>query len=268
MPRAGPAAAIAAPPRTTNGIVTDAGHEDEPPPWPGVAGLTQRHLDLYRALLDCADSDTMVAHVKHATIAERIGLKGEPRPGKQAQGSRQVRRLMAELIRRGWVIEANWRERLVPGRDGGSRRGASYYHLQVKLLELPPPCPSGPTRANGVSATRAARTGDKVDSSQLAPLGHAPPCPSKNVLPETLLDEGKLVGVPIVEPRERQPVSKNEPAATYRLARGRVVDLERASLADFHRAVDQLDRDTCTDGSPCQPGRSCRRHTWRKRPAS
>lgn len=35
-------------------------------------------------------------------------------------------------------------------------------------------------------------------------------------------------------------------------------------LADFHAAVDQLDRDTCK-GSRCQPGHRCRRHTRRER---
>jgi DNA-binding transcriptional ArsR family regulator len=51
---------------------------------------------------------------------------------------------------------------------------------------------------------------------------------------------------------------------TYTTARGRVVDLAGGPLADFHRAVDQLDRDTCLDGG-CRPGRPCRRHRRRRR---
>ena len=51
---------------------------------------------------------------------------------------------------------------------------------------------------------------------------------------------------------------------TYRTTRGRVVDLAGGSLADFHRAVDQLERDTCMDGG-CTPGHPCRRHTRRNR---
>jgi hypothetical protein len=35
-------------------------------------------------------------------------------------------------------------------------------------------------------------------------------------------------------------------------------------LADFHEALDRLDRDTCR-GGPCKPGRRCRRHTRRVR---
>jgi DNA-binding Lrp family transcriptional regulator len=49
--------------------------------------------------------------------------------------------------------------------------------------------------------------------------------------------------------------------ATYTTARGRQLDLA-GPLADFHRAVDQLDRDTCMDGG-CAPGHPCRRHTRR-----
>ena len=55
-----------------------------------------------------------------------------------------------------------------------------------------------------------------------------------------------------------------EGPATYRTARGRVLDLEDGSLEDFHRAVDQLDRDTCMDGG-CQADYPCRRHTRRMR---
>ena len=55
-----------------------------------------------------------------------------------------------------------------------------------------------------------------------------------------------------------------EGPATYRTARGRLLDLEDGPLEDFHAAVDQLDRDTCMDGG-CQPGHPCRRHSRRNR---
>jgi hypothetical protein len=59
------------------------------------------------------------------------------------------------------------------------------------------------------------------------------------------------------------------PTATYRAGtrlRPRQLDLT-GSLEDFHRAVDLLDRDTCSDISPCRPGAPCRRHTRRRREA-
>ena len=57
-----------------------------------------------------------------------------------------------------------------------------------------------------------------------------------------------------------------EGPATYRTARGRLLDLEDGPLEDFHRAVDQLDRDTCSHhGSPCQAGHRCLRHSRRNR---
>lgn len=52
--------------------------------------------------------------------------------------------------------------------------------------------------------------------------------------------------------------------ATYRTARGRVIDLATAPAADVHRAVDQLDRHTCR-GGPCRNGEPCRRHAPRRR---
>jgi hypothetical protein len=58
--------------------------------------------------------------------------------------------------------------------------------------------------------------------------------------------------------------------ATYRTARGRVIDLATASAADLHRAVDQLDRHTCrrTNGGQerCTPKEPCGRHARRRRP--
>ena len=53
---------------------------------------------------------------------------------------------------------------------------------------------------------------------------------------------------------------------TYRTARGRELDLEDGLLEDFHRAVDQLDRDTCSPhAGPCQAGHRCLRHSRRNR---
>jgi hypothetical protein len=53
--------------------------------------------------------------------------------------------------------------------------------------------------------------------------------------------------------------------ATYRTARGRVIDLETCKAADVHQALDQLRRHTCVNGA-CQSGKACRRHTPRRRP--
>jgi hypothetical protein len=53
--------------------------------------------------------------------------------------------------------------------------------------------------------------------------------------------------------------------ATYRTARGRLIDLATGPTKDLHRAVDQLQRHTCVNGV-CQPGKPCRRHTSRRRP--
>ena len=57
-----------------------------------------------------------------------------------------------------------------------------------------------------------------------------------------------------------------EGPATYRTARGRLLDLADGSLEDFHRAVDQLDRDTCSHpAGRCQAGHRCLRHSRRNR---
>ncbi len=47
--------------------------------------------------------------------------------------------------------------------------------------------------------------------------------------------------------------------------RGRAADLAACPVGDFHRALDQLDRDTCSNGDRCGLGRRCRRHTRRVR---
>jgi len=58
--------------------------------------------------------------------------------------------------------------------------------------------------------------------------------------------------------------------ATYRMARGRVIDLATASTEDLHKALEQLDNLTCRringDGAErCMPGQPCGRHTRRRR---
>jgi hypothetical protein len=68
---------------------------------------------------------------------------------------------------------------------------------------------------------------------------------------------------------ERWPEGHEPSPPAYPIGRGRVIDLEHASLEDLRRAVDQLiDQDWCKiDGDRCDPehGYSCRRHSWRKR---
>jgi hypothetical protein len=54
------------------------------------------------------------------------------------------------------------------------------------------------------------------------------------------------------------------PPAPYPTARGRLVTL---TGRDFHRAVDQLNRDTCMHGG-CRPRQPCRRHRRRTAPTS
>lgn len=52
----------------------------------------------------------------------------------------------------------------------------------------------------------------------------------------------------------------------YSTARGRALELADGPLEDFHRAVDQLDRDTCSHhAGPCKAGHRCLRHTRRNR---
>jgi len=184
----------------------------EAEPWPALGGLSDRHLALLRALWHCTEAGgEAVAHARHATLAAMIGLKGEPKPGPNAQGSRQVRRLMNDLYDRGLVVPLDDKHAMVPGRDGGQRLGAKYYALKVPLLALPlvnlqvaplghgnsagraartstPPTRSGkpeePERETAGRAARtspAARTWPEADNPQVAPLGHEPPCPSSNV---------------------------------------------------------------------------------------
>jgi DNA-binding transcriptional ArsR family regulator len=54
-----------------------------------------------------------------------------------------------------------------------------------------------------------------------------------------------------------------EGPATYRTARGRVVDLATASADDLDIAVEQLRRHTC-NGGHCRDGEPCRRHAPRR----
>jgi hypothetical protein len=64
------------------------------------------------------------------------------------------------------------------------------------------------------------------------------------------------------------PVQVLAGPATYRTARGRLIDLATCSAEDLHRGVDQLQRDTCisnTANGACQAGASCRRHSRRRR---
>jgi hypothetical protein len=60
-----------------------------------------------------------------------------------------------------------------------------------------------------------------------------------------------------------------EGPATYRTARGRVIDLATASTSDLHKALEQLDKHTCRrwrdDSERCTPDQPCERHTARRR---
>jgi hypothetical protein len=67
------------------------------------------------------------------------------------------------------------------------------------------------------------------------------------------------------------PVQVLAGPATYRTARGRVIDLASGPTSDLHQAIDQLQRHTCwrrKGGSErCTPRRPCGRHARRARPA-
>jgi hypothetical protein len=217
----------------------------EAEPWPALDGLSERHLALLRALWHCTEAGEAVAHARHASLAAMIGLKGEPKPGPKAQGSRQVRRLMNDLYDRGLVVPLDDKHAMVPGRDGGQRLGAKYYALKVPLLALPlvklqvaplghgnsagraartsaaPTRPSKPEEPERETAGRAARTSPaartwpEADNPQVAPLGHEPPCPSSNVSTTCSPEEsGEGAGVeeipvvtltPVSEPVEPPP---------------------------------------------------------------
>jgi helix-turn-helix protein len=79
---------------------------------------------------------------------------------------------------------------------------------------------------------------------------------------------------------EQWPEDHDPPRPAYTMARGRVVDLEHAGLADFRAVVDRLVKprlgetwhvaggvDTCSDGDRCdlEQRYRCRRHAPRKR---
>lgn len=240
----------------------------EAEPWPALDGLSERHLALLRALWHCTEAGEAVAHARHASLAAMIGLKGEPKPGPKAQGSRQVRRLMNDLYDRGLVVPLDDKHAMVPGRDGGQRLGAKYYALKVPLLALPlvklqvaplghgnsagraartsaaPTRPSKPEEPERETAGRAARTSPaartwpEADNPQVAPLGHEPPCPSSNVSTTCSPEEsGEGAGVeeipvvtltPVSEPVEPPPAD-----ASTRLPRVQLRVPER----------DQLDHD-------------------------
>jgi hypothetical protein len=67
------------------------------------------------------------------------------------------------------------------------------------------------------------------------------------------------------------PVQVLTGPATYRTARGRLIDLAASPASDLHQAVDQLQRHTCRrrngGAERCVPGRPCGRHARRARPA-
>jgi hypothetical protein len=117
-------------------------------PWPGLVGLTDRELAVYRFLWTCSEPGTDVAQVRHKKIALGVRLK----PDKY--GSRQVRRLMDNLSRRGLVLPI---KQTAPMPGGGRRRVSNRYRLLVPLHALPPP---------------TVRTWPRPSSSQVAPLGH------------------------------------------------------------------------------------------------
>jgi hypothetical protein len=123
------------------------------PPWPSMAGVTERELALYRELWTCTAPGSDMAHVRHKVLAGRIGLKSD----------RQVRTLMARLYARGWVLPIR---SMVPNPSGGQRRGANYYRLLVPLHAFPPP---------------TVRKWPEPPLPQVAPLGSGRRLPSKNV---------------------------------------------------------------------------------------
>jgi len=94
-----------------------------------------------------------------------------------------------------------------------------------------------------------------VDPPESAMLGHDPS-------PAEVLATLTAVFGPVQV--ERWPEGLEPSPPTYRTARGRMIDPEHASLEDFRRAVDQLDRDTCAEGERCDPENRCRRHTPRR----
>jgi hypothetical protein len=158
-------------------------------PWPALEGLSPRQLDLYRELWGCTAPGSDVAHVRHQTLAGRVGLKSD----------RHVRRLMGDLYRRGLVLPI---PQTAPMPGGGRRRVSNRYRLLVPLHVLPSPqvAPLG----SGITAGRTVRTWPKPSSAQVAPLGHEPPCPSKNVSTEVSL-EGEGAANPPTGGRDGNP---------------------------------------------------------------
>jgi hypothetical protein len=201
------------------------------------------------------------------------------------RSDRTVQRRLAKLVAAGLVErvavferldDPEWQRRRAAGVTGSQPRGQTTNTYRV----TPPGDTSYPQRPAHPPVTRLRRvtpervreagevgTGDR-DSGEAALI---PPGPVEiAVEPPAELQLGRDPGlgellatldgafghVQVLEGASRP--------ATYRTARGRLVDLVAASAEDLHRVVDQLDRHTC-NGARCQPDQPCRRHARRRR---
>jgi hypothetical protein len=178
----GPRQSTAVVPNEVNGSVADHGDVAatyDADPWPALADASAREVAILRELWRCTAPESDIAQVKHATLAARVGLKPEAGTDPGRHGSRQVRRLLASLVRRGLVVPIR---QTAPMPGGGRRQVTNRYRLLIPAHALPSP------QANGISPGRTARKWSEVPLSLVAPPGHDQRCPSSNVSTEVSLE--------------------------------------------------------------------------------
>jgi hypothetical protein len=107
----------------------------------------------------------------------------------------------------------------------------------------------------------AALRGDVVAVLWAGDVGYALE-PEEAVLALQLRDQGLLEGATLVDAQLGGP--PRSPGGPVRYGRLRL----DVGPAAFHRAVDRLGWDTCSEGASCGRGRPCPRHQWRRREAS
>ena len=203
---------------------------------------SQRHLDLYRLLRSASHKDRagrLVCWWPQPKLAASLGVSTRTlqnlladlrQPGPDPRHPSRTAGLRLGLVR---VEATHYRD----SSTGSHRLGGNLYVLspgQHATLSAP------------VLAAQA-----NTQEPPVACLNEGPPA-----------SEGRRVSTPTVSTAPREAPAAAAP--TYRTARGRLLDLG-GDLADFHAAVDQLDRDTCWTGDRCQAGHRCRRHTRRPR---
>lgn len=247
---------------------------------------SQRHLELYRLLRSNSHRDRtgrLVSWWPQAKLAARLGVSVRTlqnlladlrQPGPDPRHPKRAAGLRLGLVR---VEPTTYRDQAT----GRHRLGGNLYVLDpgqhARLKAAVTSSDSGDVAClnkgtplslerevsspgvTGVSSTEAPPVPAVLEVGQQRPLQRLEYDPTRGEVLAAL--EAGLGPVEVMaEWRNDQPPGH----PTYTTARGRVLDLADGSLADFHRAVDQLDRDTCRDGG-CHPGHPCRRHTRRKK---